>query len=121
MNMQLLLVLEPKVISNDLLSGNKMDNLKALYERLSCLSQFIESDLITYNGKSVDGLEDGLINPLSGCFVAPLYEKDKPVQLRLVWLAQKADNNSHEVVLKGEALEKFIRLMEVQSNSLKQH
>jgi hypothetical protein len=89
-------------------------------ERLERLNQFISSELRTYNGAKNNFVGPGLINALNGCFVAPFKRDDTYDHsgLRLIWQAQSFDNASHEVILEGEGLEKYLRLMEIQSEGL---
>jgi hypothetical protein len=88
-------------------------------ERLEKLNQFISSDLRTYNGAKNNFVGPGLINALNGCFVVPskrdgVYDHSG---LMLIWQAQSFDNASHEVILEGEGLAKYLKLMEAQSEA----
>jgi hypothetical protein len=98
----------------------KPTTISILYERLAKLNQFIPSTLITYNGNLNDSVGPGLMNGLNGCFVEPVYGNDgsSESKLRLIWQAQFGDSTSHEVILEGAELEKYIQLMKKQSSSI---
>lgn len=81
-------------------------------EQLQHLNQFITAELnpVGYRGRT----RQGLLNALNGCFVI---ESSKPNDeaLELVWLDESCGNNAHVVRLEGDALSKFLNLMQAQS------
>lgn len=99
------------------ISRNESD---AIY-RLSKLNQFIEAELES----NYCHRYKGCINLINGCFVhvntkefgSGLFRKGKKVTgISLVWQSEDMDAAGHSVFLHGDEIEKYISLMEKQSN-----
>ena len=97
-------------------------------ERLLKLNQFVESTLNPedYKGEEIIGAH----NILNGCFVKQVYSGKKvglfgskteltPInEMVLIWQAGGYDNNGRVVKLNGDALKKYMHVMQLQSLQL---
>lgn len=91
-------------------------------ERIKQFNQFIPTVL---NSEHSDLRNtEGFLNVITGCFVTDVkpgflgkfLASDHKPTLEITWMQRNTSSTAHTFVLQGEELEKFMNVMEIQSN-----